>query len=201
MSLVSKVFPELRQLFHSPLIRAPVARAGSLFDDPFFREPFGALQSLQGGRNFPAVDVKETDKSYVLEAEVPGLKRDQVDIQVVDNNTIVLSGHYESRVESGTPPTTQAEPQSTQAQGTAESSSSDVITQGESGQRAVTTAAEQPRETYWAVERQVGSFRRSFTLPQAVDPEKVSASLKDGVLTVVVPKEPSRSRSIQINEQ
>ncbi|MBN1336186.1 MAG: Hsp20/alpha crystallin family protein [Deltaproteobacteria bacterium] len=42
-------------------------------------------------------------------------------------------------------------------------------------------------------------FRRSFVLPDTVDAEKVSASLKDGVLTVRIPKgEAVRPRSIQI---
>ncbi len=37
-------------------------------------------------------------------------------------------------------------------------------------------------------ERFSGSFRRSFSLPEGVDPESVDAKYKDGVLTVTVPK-------------
>jgi HSP20 family protein len=33
-----------------------------------------------------------------------------------------------------------------------------------------------------------GEFKRAFTLPDTVDGEQVSADLKDGVLTLVVPK-------------
>lgn len=46
------------------------------------------------------------------------------------------------------------------------------------------------KETYYTVERSYGSFSRSFTLPAGVDAEKASADLKDGVLTVSVPKKP-----------
>lgn len=38
------------------------------------------------------------------------------------------------------------------------------------------------------VERSYGSFQRSISLPFDVDPEKVDASFKNGVLTVTLPK-------------
>lgn len=45
-------------------------------------------------------------------------------------------------------------------------------------------------ETCYTLERKFGSFRRMFTLPDGADLGKVSAELKDGVLTIVVPKLP-----------
>jgi HSP20 family protein len=44
------------------------------------------------------------------------------------------------------------------------------------------------KETYFATERVYGSFTRSFTLPVGTDAEHTTADLKDGVLTVTVPK-------------
>ena len=41
---------------------------------------------------------------------------------------------------------------------------------------------------YYHSERRYGSFKRSFTLPEGVDPDKVEASFKKGVLTVTMPK-------------
>lgn len=43
---------------------------------------------------------------------------------------------------------------------------------------------------YWFSERSVGSFARSFSFPQRVDQEAVRASLKDGILSIVIPKAP-----------
>lgn len=43
-------------------------------------------------------------------------------------------------------------------------------------------------ESYHRRERSFGSFRRSFTLPAEVDQEKISASFKDGVMTIDLPK-------------
>lgn len=45
-------------------------------------------------------------------------------------------------------------------------------------------------ERFFAYEINYGSFSRSFTLPEGVDGEHVSAELKDGVLTLVMPKTP-----------
>lgn len=43
-------------------------------------------------------------------------------------------------------------------------------------------------ETYYASERSYGSFTRSFTLPEGIDADKAHAELKNGVLTIAVPK-------------
>lgn len=37
-------------------------------------------------------------------------------------------------------------------------------------------------------ERRYGSFRRSFTLPQAVEADRITAKATDGILTVTLPK-------------
>jgi HSP20 family protein len=46
------------------------------------------------------------------------------------------------------------------------------------------------KDTYFACERSYGSFSRTFTLPAGTDAEHAKADLKDGVLTVSVPKKP-----------
>lgn len=43
-------------------------------------------------------------------------------------------------------------------------------------------------EQYHRVERGHGAFSRSFQLPLAIEMDAITADLKDGVLTVVVPK-------------
>src|SRR3954451_2249415 len=51
---------------------------------------------------------------------------------------------------------------------------------------------EDKREGYVRVERSYGSFRRSLTLPEGVEPEAVSASFDRGVLEVRIPKPEER---------
>jgi len=45
-------------------------------------------------------------------------------------------------------------------------------------------------EQYHQVERGHGEFARSFALPLPVDVERIAADLRDGVLTITVPKLP-----------
>jgi len=45
-----------------------------------------------------------------------------------------------------------------------------------------------PCEQYHRVERGHGRFSRTFMLPEPIDVDNVSADLKDGVLTVTIPK-------------
>ena len=45
-----------------------------------------------------------------------------------------------------------------------------------------------PCEQYHRVERGHGTFLRTFALPHAIDVEAITADLRDGVLTVTVPK-------------
>ncbi len=56
------------------------------------------------------------------------------------------------------------------------------------------------REGYKRVERVYGTFYRRFTLPDTADAEKVSASSKNGVLEVTIPKqEKVQPRKIKIS--
>jgi DNA-directed RNA polymerase subunit K/omega len=59
-------------------------------------------------------------------------------------------------------------------------------------------AAEVKEEQFHHAERRYGSFSRSFSLPQTVDPHRVSAEYKNGVLTVRLPqREEAKPRTIK----
>jgi HSP20 family protein len=56
-------------------------------------------------------------------------------------------------------------------------------------------------ERYFTYERQYGAFSRSFTLPEGVNADEVHAELKDGVLSLRLPKRPeSQPRRITIGK-
>jgi HSP20 family protein len=58
---------------------------------------------------------------------------------------------------------------------------------------------ESKNEGYYRVERAFGSFSRSLTLPQGIDPEAVTANFENGVLEIRVPKpEERKPRRIEI---
>jgi HSP20 family protein len=63
-----------------------------------------------------------------------------------------------------------------------------------------TLTADVREEQFHRIERRYGAFRRSFSLPQTVDPGKVSADYKHGVLTVRLPlREEAKPRSIRVD--
>ena len=47
---------------------------------------------------------------------------------------------------------------------------------------------EAKEKDYYVSERRYGAFQRSFMLPEGIDPEKIVATFKNGVLTIEVPK-------------
>jgi len=103
-----------------------------------------------------AVDIREEDDAFYVDAEVPGLAAEDVKVDV-EKNVLTLSG--ERKVEK-----------------------------------------EESEGTYRRVERQYGSFTRSFTLPETVDTENISADLKEGVLALRLPKkEAPTPRKISVN--
>jgi HSP20 family protein len=58
---------------------------------------------------------------------------------------------------------------------------------------------EEKGKRYHRMERAYGSFVRSFTVPDAVDEQKVTAEFKNGLLTVRLPKsEKARPKSIEV---
>jgi HSP20 family protein len=113
---------------------------------------FGAPISSGAGWS-PFVDIEETDEAYVIEAELPGVKREDVNIELVGNE-LTITGELKERERKGL----------------------------------------LRRQT-----RRVGRFDYRVTLPDQVDRGKIDADLKDGVLTVRVPKaERAQRRRIEV---
>ncbi len=59
---------------------------------------------------------------------------------------------------------------------------------------------EDKEKGYHRIERGYGTFVRCFSVPESVDPDKVSADYKDGVLSVRLPKkEAARPRTVKVS--
>jgi len=57
-------------------------------------------------------------------------------------------------------------------------------------------------DTYYMYERSFGSFTRSFTLPEGADVQHAQADMKDGVLSVIVPKKAEQQpKTISVKTQ
>ena len=86
MSLTRQLFRDMRPLFRmfDEPFRTPAymgfPQTSSLLDEPFFRYP----TSLR-----PAVDVSEQGNNYVVEAELPGVKKENVQVRIGDGGRSV----------------------------------------------------------------------------------------------------------------
>jgi HSP20 family protein len=151
-----------------------------------FNDTFSELQRLSdtASRTFaPKFDVKEAKGSYVLEGELPGIDQKDIEIQFVDDQTITVKGRTERTREEGSKPTATEVGDSNGAKDAqANSSSTEVATTGSKD------VAKHDPHTYWVSERSVGEFARSFSFPNPVDQDAVKASMKNGILSIVVPK-------------
>ncbi len=68
-------------------------RANELFDDRFVRSFFN-MNDLFGSAGF-RVDIRDKGESYVLEAELPGVPQDRIDLSV-ENDALTVSADYEN---------------------------------------------------------------------------------------------------------
>jgi len=103
-----------------------------------------------------AVDIREEDDAFYVDAEVPGLSAEDIKVDV-EKNILTLSG--ERKVEK-----------------------------------------EETKDKYRRVERQYGSFSRSFSLPETVNTDDIRADLKDGILELRLPKkEAPTPKKISVN--
>ncbi len=91
----------------------------------------------------PPVDIYETSEGFIVEAEVPGVREEDIEIKV-EGRMLFLNGMRK-------------------------------------------TFREGFRKCH-RLEREQGYFSRRFILSSEVDTENIRASLKDGVLTIVIPK-------------
>ncbi|MBU4153034.1 MAG: Hsp20/alpha crystallin family protein [Proteobacteria bacterium] len=116
----------------------------------FFEEPFlpSERQEVQERVWAPRVDIYDTKEAFIIKAELPGVEKNDIKIDV-DGRVLNLKGT-----------------------------------------RKVET--EENENSYYRREMFVGSFERSFTLPEAVDPGLIKAEYKDGILHLEVPKPEER---------
>jgi HSP20 family protein len=119
----------IRELFHwNPLTR------------------LASFPPVASGVYAPAFEVKETKDRFVFKADLPGVKEQELEIDVTGNRLTIT------------------------------------------GER--TNEGFEETDTLFTAERMYGTFTRSFVLPEGADLQHIQAALKEGVLTIAVPKIP-----------
>jgi HSP20 family protein len=112
------------------------------FGDLFEREPL--FNPASRAEWMPAVDIKETDEGYTFRMDVPGLKPEDLDVELHEGVLSIRGSRSDEKREED--------------------------------------------EGYVRTERRQGSFSRQFRVPTTVPADSLEAEVKDGVLTIEVPK-------------
>ena len=103
----------------------------------------------------PLVDISETGAEYMIKAEIPGVKKEDVKV-TLEHGVLSISGMRRQEAEGNS-------------------------------------------KKYHRVERAYGNFVRSFSLPDLVDDAKLEAVVKDGMLTLHLPKtEKAKPKAIEV---
>jgi HSP20 family protein len=138
--------------------RGELSRLHDEVDDLFknFLEPW----EMPGfrTRRWPVLDIAENENEFMIKAEVPGCKAEDIDISV-HGNMLTISGEKSQE-------------------------------------------REEKEKGYYHVERTYGSFRRDLNLTSGVDPEKIEATCKDGILSLRLPKsEKAKAIKVKVKEE
>lgn len=153
--------------------------------------PHGAHPSPQQrhARSFsPKFDVRESAHAYELAGELPGIRQDDIDIEFVDANTLIIKGRTAQDHDSGHVKSSDVE-KAKNVTVEDDEEEQQVAKKTQVGDVTETKRHEEVQYRYWVKERSVGEFHRTFSFPGKVDRDGVKASLKEGVLKVLVPKE------------
>jgi HSP20 family protein len=118
-------------------------------------KPWSDILDLQSSGMFiPDIELSEDQEQYVVRAELAGVKKEDVSLDVTDG-LLTIKGQKKSDAAEG--------------------------------------------KLFYHSERRFGTFERSIEFPKEVEPEKVKASLSEGILEVTVPKsERSKPKQIKI---
>ncbi|EPQ65347.1 hypothetical protein BGT96224_573 [Blumeria graminis f. sp. tritici 96224] len=147
----------------------------------------------------PKFDVKELGDSFELHGELPGIDQKNVDIEFTDASTLTIKGRIERSYSKGTPPAGFVEGEADKA-ATCEGENCGTTNQDNKVSVKKSEDSNTSREKFWVMERSIGEFSRSFEFPVPVNQDSVKASMKDGILSVMIPKskkQENRKISIQ----
>ena len=169
---------------------SPLFRLLDDYDRQTFRSLNKKVQSFS-----PKFDVQELKDSYELHGEFPGIEQKNINIEWTDGNTLTISGRHETVKEEGQRPQGFIEAGEAKDDKEEHYQKPTVEDEGETStqvaqkpQQEVSKEAQEPETKYWVSERSVGEFHRSFSFPARIDQDNVKASLKNGILSIVVPK-------------
>jgi HSP20 family molecular chaperone IbpA len=179
-----------------PRFSTDLAPLFQLLDDYDTHRTYRPKSKVTPVRTFaPKFDVCEFPDGYRLDGELPGVNQSDIEIEFSDPQTLVIKGQVErnydnTATETGDDSSSTKSRQPTVEEETEESNASSAVTSPvKPAEQAVTNSQTQANYKLWVSERSIGEFQRTFAFPTRVDQDAVKASLRNGILSILVPKE------------
>ncbi|ORX75257.1 HSP20-like chaperone [Anaeromyces robustus] len=138
----------------------------------------------------PNINLSEDEKNYYIHADLPGMTKDQVKMELNEDRILTISGERESIYDNNEENEQKEEKQEKGKEENTEESTENMET--EEG-NTTTSATEENKKnnenrTYSMIECSYGKFSRSFTLPEDANLDGIQAKMENGVLEVVINK-------------
>jgi len=150
----------------------------------------------------PKINLSEDEKHYYINADLPGLNKNQVKMELDEDRILTISGKREYTYNNNNETTKKGKEEENEM----ETEQTEQQVQSEKTQEEKDNVKNDETEKnngkYFSIkECNYGSFSRSFRLPEDTDIENIQAKMENGVLEIIINKmEPpkSQNRTIQI---
>jgi len=130
----------------------------------------------------PKINLSEDEKNYYIHADLPGLNKDQVKMELSDDDRVLtISGERETVIDH---------------------SNDEKEAKKEDKKEKENKKEKKDNKKYSKIECSYGRFERSFSIPENTDVNTIQAKMENGVLEVTLPKvaapKPEPKHTIQI---
>ncbi len=146
----------------------------------------------------PKINLSEDEKNYYIHADLPGLNKDQVKMELSDDeHVLTISGERETIIDNSN---NKKESQKESQKGNQKEAKKENEKENEKENKKETK--NKNNKKYSRIECSYGRFERSFSIPENADVNTIQAKMENGVLEVTLPKiaapKPNPKHTIQI---
>ena len=137
----------------------------------------------------PVTDLAENDDSYVVSMDLPGVKKDELDV-TVHNGVLTVSGtrRHKFATHEDDDDEKEKKEEKPEEKATEAAASSEKKEGDKKDEKKEEKKDKKPKHKVIRMESYCGSFKRSIAVPAGTTSDDVTAKFEDGVLTVTIAK-------------
>jgi len=206
--LRNSLFDDFDNAFDNEFFNHPLITFPTLYPYPYLS--YNPVKSLENqiSKTFnsdvfksvdfsPKINLSEDENNYYIHADLPGMKKDQVKMELSDEDRVLtISGERETIIDDSDKA---SKKDSTKEENNKENTNENKKSKKEEQNE---TKNEENNKKYSRIECSYGKFSRSFSIPENADINNIQAKMENGVLEVTLKKmEPQMNEhkhSIQI---